>query len=1140
MPVVVTEQGLQAIRNADAGGFLIDLTDFRLTSATEFNPEINDIELVGSVLYEGRINTIEALGSNSVKFTLSLPKHFPLSGALSLSEVGIYLASGELFAHGKLSRPFEKTSEFGFDLYLVVSSARLGDVINITTGSTCSVASTPHVRTLLGPLDSQKNVVAVLDESTDLHGKGSASLAVKFGSGSLHWAFTGHTRVFTGNPDVVGGFDVFNLENETKAGYWLNDNEIVIVQIVSGPGAGESRKVRYNKPSAYEVLEQPFTNFTAQSVISVWRSHTQTLPTRDPSIPDYYMLKMGQNDWSSQVVEHSFGALVPYRLSLVGNGTSTITIPPEIVESFEVMADSDMFIVHVNGNLVSSYGFECMYNGSGKPDRIQFARDLTVLDTIDLLVFGRDDTSTGASLYWYEALYQASAETTFQLPILPGSGSSILAYVDGRLVTNFTYQGSSVVFDTPIVGELCLLPFVSYEEIGLTGRLGRTSITAYQDQVSVQTSFTIPNKKDTLVFVDGRYQKKDNYTIQNNSDIALSFALNAGSIVEVLVFYADVEAPTVVNISGRNEGPVWADPAGSNSVPNSLGTSFVSSLTDGTRLRIDLPKVPSIDHTWLFIGTQYQHNTEYEFYQFADKSVIQFKEAIPAGYVVDVVAITEETGQGHLARGVSNRVVTTTSQTYSMPVTNTMLTDSWLLFIGGTYRHRATYTFDRYSGVITLPDVIPGSVLEFWYLTSTPAVGVRTDVGTSFSALSAATGITRLPHIPSSVDDTLLFLGSVYQNKDQYVVETVVQGHPVGVARYTPGTNFYEDGTSVCAIALSSSVPNTRLVLRDEFIACCDAMWEQLDAVPGAYTLSPASTVTLGGIKVGSGLQMAGNGTLSVDTSTDLVTIPYGGTADLDKFSPNKVQGIDAYNALDMPVSLGGNNLYYTGLSVGVGGTAISKGMQIVNCWNGELGNSLGTFVRHKDDTQSAWSSWRRLAYADEIPAAVVVPEIPTYTPYTLPAASTTTLGGVKVGTGLDVAADGTLSATAPTVVTPSLVPDQPDSIGAIRQICRNDGVFAAHSSGSAVSGFFYASNFNLSVRQPLSAETLLIGGVNNGATADFTNFHVCSTTVAPGSWRILAAIGAAYLVNNGSYVTGCNGTYSTGSQIVYLAQRIA
>lgn len=241
-----------------------------------------------------------------------------------------------------------------------------------------------------------------------------------------------------------------------------------------------------------------------------------------------------------------------------------------------------------------------------------------------------------------------------------------------------------------------------------------------------------------------------------------------------------------------------------------------------------------------------------------------------------------------------------------------------------------------------------------------------------------------------------------------------------------------------------------------------------------AATLVPATTTTLGGIKVGSNLTITDDGTLSatgggggggttpditVTASVDAtsgtpnVTVTKTGTLDNPSFDlaftgivgaqgpqgPQGPQGDPAVLPAATADTLGGIKVG-SGLAVtpdgtlsatgGGGGTA---GVSSFNGRTGAVASQSGDYtaemvglgnVDNTSDANKPISTATQAALDEKANTADLAtvattgsyndlsdkPTIPSA--YTLPAATASTLGGVKVGSGLSVAADGTLSAT--------------------------------------------------------------------------------------------------------------------------------
>ena len=149
-------------------------------------------------------------------------------------------------------------------------------------------------------------------------------------------------------------------------------------------------------------------------------------------------------------------------------------------------------------------------------------------------------------------------------------------------------------------------------------------------------------------------------------------------------------------------------------------------------------------------------------------------------------------------------------------------------------------------------------------------------------------------------------------------------------------------------------------------------------AVASIPKMQPATATTLGGVKVGSGIQVQGDGTISVDSSETLSAANPTAKVGLSTVdgSATTYMRSDASPALDLTIN---------------------------PTWAGEHTFNGSVYVptsQQSDNSTKAAST------------AFVTNAIANIPSYTLPLASASTLGGIKVGKGLDINGDGTLSAT--------------------------------------------------------------------------------------------------------------------------------
>lgn len=106
-PFIITNVGLAAAAVAHPEGPFIHITQFRLGNAFNYTPQRTDTGLNGTTVYIGTILNYNYIGDNTLKLDFDLPYS---SGNFQFGEVGLYLASGEMFAKSAFEVLQEKIS----------------------------------------------------------------------------------------------------------------------------------------------------------------------------------------------------------------------------------------------------------------------------------------------------------------------------------------------------------------------------------------------------------------------------------------------------------------------------------------------------------------------------------------------------------------------------------------------------------------------------------------------------------------------------------------------------------------------------------------------------------------------------------------------------------------------------------------------------------------------------------------------------------------------------------------------------------------------------------------------------------------------------------------------------------------------
>ena len=204
---------------------------------------------------------------------------------------------------------------------------------------------------------------------------------------------------------------------------------------------------------------------------------------------------------------------------------------------------------------------------------------------------------------------------------------------------------------------------------------------------------------------------------------------------------------------------------------------------------------------------------------------------------------------------------------------------------------------------------------------------------------------------------------------------------------------------------------------------------------PGGYSLPAATTTTLGGVKVGSGLTVGADGTINATGSVSSVAGRTGAVTltalDISGFAPVARSGV--YGDLTgKPTSVSSftNDMGYQTAAqvnaavqaiVGSAPAALDTLQEIATqlAADESVASALTATVALKADksyvdaqmaTVVSTSTLAAVATSGSYNDLANKPTIPVA--YNLSPATSTTLGGVKVGSGLSVAADGTITAS--------------------------------------------------------------------------------------------------------------------------------
>lgn len=261
-------------------------------------------------------------------------------------------------------------------------------------------------------------------------------------------------------------------------------------------------------------------------------------------------------------------------------------------------------------------------------------------------------------------------------------------------------------------------------------------------------------------------------------------------------------------------------------------------------------------------------------------------------------------------------------------------------------------------------------------LTGTPTAGGVTQFNTRTGAITLTSS------------DVTTALGFTPANAATYapLASPAFTGTPTAPTP-TSGTN----NTSIATTAFVASAVTTA-------IAAANAGVSSFNTRTGAITLTSTDVTTA----------------LGYSPSAKFDVVPSGSAASVSRYTAGYLYGVDAYSATDMPTSTTGDTGFYSGIVVMGPST---RGMQLMLNWNNETGSPHGVFVRGKDDTQTAWGSWARLATTDDLNAMVTgVSSFNTRT-----GAITLTTADITSALGYTPANNATVTASYAPLTSPAL-----------------------------------------------------------------------------------------------------------------------
>lgn len=769
----ITSVGLKAIANASAGGFKLTINTFAITPY-RYGAEIPGETPKGQISYRGNIGAVEVLTDAHVSYECLIPTTFPQDGRAEFGEILLYLDTGELFAIAAANPVIVKDAGTTFSLTIVAAAAKHGGVISVQVSDKSNLART-GINSLPSAKDTSTNALAITDAGLDLDAQTDySSIAIRLDSNGGEWAFTGHKKVCTSTPEVVLSNHGFVLEPAYN-GFWLNDGESVICQIISGSGEGQVRKFTYNKSLGGTAhiwecdVNSPLLGLSLDSVFAIWRD-SNVLPDRR-GIASSHVLFAGENNHSAS---WDTSAPIPGKLALKTHQWTALRnqyqfeIPDLIPKSYSSKVNTLLFI---DGDLQP-------FNNYSFYGNLLITANLPQNSNISLYVFYREDSEGGQVVLHEELLELARVENyqglaSFNLPIVVNGPQDLIGFsfknssAGTEYVPDWYTEGARLIFSKNPERDTLVLVFGYEESLNWF-----TQPRQYEWTYNVNNSDSAANlhqfklsytpTANFILFVNGKIVPKRLYRIQDNT-IKINkrdVTIGTGDHVRFLVLLNQEATQGLV-----------ADISTTKIVPNKILCGTISTTASSS---ITLPHTPINDnHVMVFVHRLKQERGTN--WKLQGANTLRLLDDIPSDYRVDVVYFYEEpTTTGFVMDNITHTIVTKANQTtYSLPFA--VNANATILFADTLYLHKNAYSLQVISDTATnliLTDVpVPSGVtIDIVYFKSKEEKNSRTDLLINTPIPHIGFRTFNIENSKALQKNSLLFVGPAYMHKENYKI----------------------------------------------------------------------------------------------------------------------------------------------------------------------------------------------------------------------------------------------------------------------------------------------------------------------------------------------------------------------------------
>lgn len=580
----ITADGLQALADADAGGILVapkyfQVGDLSVSSAEDFYQSQGGIPttITSNVVHTGNISYIQVVGAATVRFTIDIPEGIPVDSntsdgivpSVNIGELIIQDKDGTCLGHCVYSTPYVKRSNEGLRLEVLFSlTENKAALIDVTLSEYSGIPSVMSIDDLPSPIEAIANVVGVQDILVSPDGSTTPGIAQQFGAGGAHWSFTGHKRVFTGvlgDGNVTGpsGFECPEANDNTD----FSDGELVIVQVITGAGAGQTRRftaVPSGEIHRFTAYVDGFSDLEDASVVSIWQtteaSNGTIIPMSD--VPSNYVLERGVSTprWVPPLKASNNGSTLYHppgelrvasyitaaedsagqrTFELYSKDLSQTTNEKAQIHKYSHTKNNNYAIIALGGINQHRDAFEITEN------TIEFSEDLPNETQVDARLFHLSP-STGALLNIRYAEYIADgSQTEFDIPVVGSeqitSPDQCLVYVDPFLQSINTYvidvENQKIVFTSPPLQGLKVEvnALVTESVVGYATHIHTACYTTKDLTRIIQLPFAPSDKGLVFMSEQGMHVNRSLFDIVDDR-LIVRRDIDANTEIEVMIF----------------------------------------------------------------------------------------------------------------------------------------------------------------------------------------------------------------------------------------------------------------------------------------------------------------------------------------------------------------------------------------------------------------------------------------------------------------------------------------------------------------------------------------------------------------------------------------------------------------------------